>query len=289
MLVGMGEGANYLLVRIISSVRVPVLNPDGSAAMPTKASRARRWLATGKARVVHNDLHTFCIQLVAEPSGRDTQPIAIGIDPGKLYTRIAVQSAKVTLFTAHLQLPFETVKERMERRRIQRRGRRYRKCRRRPARFDNRRFKKVPPSIKANRQLELRVVRQLQCLFPLTAAVYEVVVARGNKGFSPVMVGQYWMLSQLQQLLPTNAESGWKTANMREHLRLEKQKHSKGEAIPATHAIDGVALAASQFTEYQQWESGNARGGNWFGSVQITSAPFVVIRRPPISRRQWHH
>ncbi len=29
--------------------RVPVLNPDGSAAMPTKSSRARRWVQDGKA------------------------------------------------------------------------------------------------------------------------------------------------------------------------------------------------------------------------------------------------
>lgn len=45
-------------------LRVPVLSPSGKSLMPTKASRARRWLKEGKARVVYNDLGIFQVQLV---------------------------------------------------------------------------------------------------------------------------------------------------------------------------------------------------------------------------------
>lgn len=269
-------------------MRVPVLSPDGSPAMPTKPSRARRWLHEGKAKVVYNDAHIFCIQLVLEPSGRDSQPIAIGIDPGKSYSGFGVQSARATLFMAHLILPFQTVSGRMEQRRIMRRNRRSRKCRRRPARFNNRRFKKVPPSIKANRQLELRVVKELCAIYPIAKIVYEVVKANDSKSFSPVMVGQYSMLSRLQAMRPTFQLYGWETAQIRTQLGLEKQKSYKGDAIPQTHAVDGIALAASQFISYQQWHTANAHGANWQGECVVTHAPFAVIRRPPISRRQLH-
>lgn len=269
-------------------MRVSVLNPDGSPAMPTKLSRARRWLKVGKARVVYNDINIFCVQLIAEPSGRDTQPVVLDIDPGKLYTGMAAQSARATLFMAHLVLPFQTVKDRMDTRRIMRRNRRYRKCRRRPARFNNRRLKKVPPSIKANRQLERRVAKELLAIYPITSIVYEVVKADGSRSFSPVMVGQYWMLAQLEAMRPTHQKHGWDTSRIRTQLGLSKQKSYKSDAVPQTHAVDGCALAASQFIEYRQWHTANAHGANWVGNCQITPAPFALVRRPPISRRQLH-
>ncbi len=275
-------------------MRVPVLSPEGKPLMPTKSSRARRWLKSGKAKVVHNDLGVFTVQLVFEPSGTETQLISVGVDPGAKYTGIGVQSAKATLWMAHLQLPFETVKQRMEQRRMMRRSRRGRRINRkvtysqrahRQARFDNRRSKKVPPSIRANRQLELRVIKELIKIYPLTAAVWEVVVARGDKGFSPVMVAQYWAISQLEKLLPVVRQEGWQTSNLRQWIGLEKQKTKKGDAIPATHAVDGISLASSQFVQYRQLKG---KQGWWEGSVGITPAPFAIIRRPPTCRRQLH-
>ena len=37
--------------------RVPVISPTGEILMPTKSSRARRWLSEGKAKIYSNDLN----------------------------------------------------------------------------------------------------------------------------------------------------------------------------------------------------------------------------------------
>jgi hypothetical protein len=55
-----------------------------------------------------------------------------------------------------------------------------------------------------------------------------------------------------------------------------------------THAVDGVAIAASRFVEYRQYHRKGEDGAEWVGEVTITKAPFFVIQRPPYSRRQLH-
>ena len=294
-------------------IRVPVLSPKGKALMPTSSVRARKWIASGKAKPVWNDLNIFCVQLLQEPSGTQTQEIAIGIDPGKLFSGIAAISKKAVLFTAHLVLPFKRVIARKQAQKILRRARRGRRISRnipfaqrahRQKRFDNRRGNKLPPSIRANRQLELRIVRELAKLFPITKIVYEYVKARGNKGFSPVMVGQKWMLKQLSNIAPTSTLEGWKTSILRKQLGLEKNKDDKSVQDVTTHANDAIAASASKFVQYKAFHTGNSRGHHWVGSVECGlesadvasqrrnapafDAPFKVIARPQMYRRQLH-
>lgn len=288
-------------------LRVPVVDKEGKPLMPTKPSRARRWLREGKAIKRWSDLGVFYVQVTVDPSDIETQPVVVGIDPGKLYSGIGVQSSKSTLFMAHLVLPFETVKKRMEQRRVMRRTRRSRRINRkvrfklrnhRQKRFDNRAGHKLPPSIRANRQLELRVVRELAAIFPVSEIVWEYVKAdvdltsgrkgaRSGRGFSPVMVGQIWALNQLGEIAPVSTQLGWQTAILRQQLRLVKTKN-KSEQTPQSHAVDGVALACSAFLSYQRVQTTNGHGHVWRGSVSVTSAPFRVLRRPPYSRRQLH-
>ena len=279
--------------------RVPVIDQGGTPLMPTKTSRARRMVRDGKAVGKRNKLGIYYIQLIDEPSGRETQPVSTGIDSGKYYSGIGLQSNKFTLFTAHLFLPFETVKKRMEQRRMMRRTRRGRRINRKIAfslrahrqkRFNNRRGNKLAPSIKANRLLEIRVITELAKIYPIASIVYEYVKAKTLPGcsFSPVQVGQKWATRQLSKIAPVVTKFGWQTSNLRKHLGLPKQKLNKKEAIPATHAVDGITLASSQFVDYLPFENSQGHGHCWQGKVEITNAPFWVIRRPPISRRQLH-
>ncbi len=288
--------------------RVPVVSQSGKPLMPTKPSKARKLVRDGKAICKWDKLNQYYIQLTFTPLGEETQPISCGIDPGKHYGSLGIQSSKFTLFTSHIFLPFETVKKRMEQRGMMRRNRRGRRINRklpfvqrahRQCRFSNRKQGKLPPSIRANCQLLLRVVTELSKIYPINSIVYEYCKAdvdltsgrkkaKSGKGFSPVMVGQAWLLKQLAKLAPIIKKLGWQTSNLRKHLGLEKQKHSKGDITPATHAVDAVTLASFAFTDYLPFENSGGRGHCWQGKVAITDAPFFVIRRPPISRRQLH-
>lgn len=289
-------------------MRIPVVDSNHQPLMPTTPTRARKWVESGKAVKRWSDCGQFYVQLTVEPSGYATQDIVIGIDPGKKYSGIGVQSAKFTLYTTHLILPFQTVRDRMDARRLMRRGRRGRRINRKVAfnqrahrqkRFANRRQGKLAPSIRANRQLELRIVSELCKLYPVVEIRYEYIKAdvdltsgrkkaRSGVGFSPVMVGQVWMLKQLEQFAPVVKIEGYQTSKTRKHLGLTKNKADKSKAEFNTHAVDGVAIAASHFIEYRQYHKAGEDGANWFGSVSVTAAPFFVIRRPPYSRRQLH-
>lgn len=308
-------------------IRIPVQNPDGFPAMPTKASRARRWVKEGKATAHWNDAGLYYVRLVAEPSGRETQKITVGCDPGKNYTGIAIQSAKFTLYAAHLVLPFNRVKERLgsavikqgkviknvRNRALQRRVRRGRRINRkvpfnlrahRQKRFDNRSKKgKLAPSIRASREMEIRIIKELSQVFPMTTIVYELVKAdvdltskrkgaRSGKGFSPVMVGQNWCVEKLKSIAPVKTVMGWQkdgngTSQVRKYLGLEKIKDKKAQ-VPESHAVDGIALAASEFIRYGVTPKQNCDTWGWKGSVDITRSIFRVITRPAYFRRSLH-
>lgn len=307
--------------------RVPVLNLDGSPAMPCKASRARRWVRDKKAIGKWNNLGIYYVQLLVEPSDTQTQPIALGCDPGKSYSGFGVQSSKATLFRGHAVLPFGRVKERLgaavikngkviknvRGRALQRRVRRGRRINRslpfhlrnhRQKRFSNRTKSKFPPSIKASRLMEIRIVKELCAIFPITDIVYEVVKAdvdltsgrksaRTGKGFSPVMTAQYWCMEQLSKFAPVTKMYGWQkngngTSQIRKYLGLYKDKQNKKNPVLETHAVDGVSLAASKFIRFAPFSTKNSHGHEWQGEVTITDSVFKVITRPAYFRRAKH-
>ena len=307
--------------------RVPVLNPDNTPAMPTKCSRARRWVRNGKAVGKWNDLGVYYVQLTQKASDTRTQPIICGVDPGKSYSGFGVQSSQITLFRGHAVLPFQRVKERIgsavikngkviknvRGRALQRRVRRGRRINRhlpfaqrnhRQKRFNNRIKSKLTPSIKASRLMEIRIVKELCSIFPISKIVYEVVKAdvdltsgrksaRLGQGFSPVMAAQYWCMEQLEKLAPVKKMYGWQkdgngTSQIREYLGLYKDKKNKKNPIPETHAVDGVALAASEFIAFKPFVTKNSHGHDWQGEVTITKSVFRVITRPAYFRRALH-
>ncbi|MBW4647279.1 MAG: RRXRR domain-containing protein [Kastovskya adunca ATA6-11-RM4] len=276
--------------------RVPVLNPDGTPAMPTSSSRARRWIRDGKAKIVQNDLRIFCVQLVEEPSGRNTQDISLGIDPGSCFTGVAIQSKQETLIGLNLNLPKKQVQKRLTERAVLRRTRRGRRIKRslpfkrrnhRQKRFNNRRQSKLPPSIRANKQLELRVVDELRRLYPITHAYVERLNKSNRPGFTIAAQGQTFLIKELENHFLVILVKGWETEATREWLKLPKSKN-KAEQTPAAHVSDAIAQAARHFIRYAVSTTGMQTGREWKGLIQVTPFPFGIVERLPSRPRKMH-
>ena len=279
--------------------------------MPTTPARARKWIKSGKATAQRNKLGVFYVQLT-QTSGAETQPIIAGVDRGKCFTGIALQSKLATIVIFHLCLPGfykskKTTKDRqsvtgkMAKRHELRRSRRARRINRsqpfalrnhRETRFSNRAKSKLPPSIRSNRQMELRVLNEMALVIPIHEIRDEDCggnTKRNGGGISPVTVGQEWFRSQASLISPVVNVSSLTTGNYRDRLGLVKDKRDKSVQTVETHGNDAIALASSHFLEYQSFHTANTHGYEWVGNCQVTLAPFIVTTRPKTFRRKLHN
>ena len=291
--------------------RVPVISSEGKPLMPTTPARARKWIKACIAVPKRNKLGVFYVQLVAESSGDKIQPIVVGVDRGKCFTGMAFQSKLATFALFHLCLPGfykskkktkdrQSVTGKMAKRAELRRSRRANRIDRskpfklrnhREKRFSNRNQSKLPPSIRANRQMELRVLSEMALLTPISEIRDEDCggnTKRNGRGISPVTVGQEWFRTEAAKIAHVVNVDSRTTGNYRDRLGLVKDKKDKSKQIVETHGNDAIAIAASHFTQYQPFHTANTHGYEWVGECKITSAPFVVLTRPKLFRRKLH-
>ena len=105
---------------------VPVVDKNQKPLMPTKPSRARKWIRDKKATPFWKN-GVFCVRLNVEPSDRYFQEIAVGVDPGSKKEGFTVKSETHTYFNVQADA-HDKVGKKVEKRRELRRGRRSRKC-----------------------------------------------------------------------------------------------------------------------------------------------------------------
>jgi hypothetical protein len=251
---------------------VPVMGPHQQPLMPTTPARARKWIKSGRATAFWKG-GIFCVRLNAEPSAREVQPIAVGIDPGSKREGYSVVSAAHTYVNIQAEARVG-VKEAEKDSSRMRRTRRHRKtpCRQ-PRHNRHQRKKKLPPSTRARWQWKLRLASFLFTLFPISVFVVEDIKARtrGQKRwdqrFSPLEVGKQWFYAELGQLAPVQTRQGYETKALRDQLGLKKTSKKLAEVWEA-HCVDAWVLARA------------AVGGS--GSPDnhqlVCMAPFV-----------WHH
>lgn len=245
--------------------------------MPTNSSRAKRWVKSGKATPFWKK-GVFCVRLNTEPSNSQTQPIAVGIDPGSKREGFTVKSKSHTYLNLQTHA-VDWVKDHVETRRHMRRARRFRHtpCRQNRANpLVNK--QKLPPSTRSRWQWKLRICKWLASIFPITTFVVEDIKARTWKNgrkwnviFSPLEVGKQWFYSELRQLASVETHTGKHTYEMRSSLGLKKSKSKLSNRFDA-HCVDSWVLA------------------NWYVSGHIVPDNTSLIEVVPLEfhRRQLH-
>lgn len=225
---------------------VPVVDKYNNPLMPTKPSRARRWIKSNKATPFWKR-GIFCVKLNVNPSNTEKQEICVGIDPGSKKEGFTVKSEHHTYL--NIQADAVTwVKKKIETRRNLRRSRRYRKTPCRKNKY-NRSRSPFPPSTKARWQWKIRIVNWLKKLFPIGSFVVEDIKARTWKNarkwnvmFSPLEVGKKWFYSELEKLGDLELKQGYETKELREQLGLKKLKQKLSDKFEA-HCVDSWVIS----------------------------------------------
>ena len=216
--------------------------------MPTKPSRAKRWIRSRKATPFWKN-GIFCVRLNVDPSDTEFQEIAVGVDPGSKKEGFTVKSAAHTYLNVQADA-HSKIGKKVEKRRELRRGRRSRKCpnrKNRTNRLANR--ERIPAGTRARWDWKLRILDWLAQLYPITHVCVEDIKARTierarawNQSFTPLEVGKHWLYTEIEKRWKLLTLQGWETKAIRDRLGLKKSLKKLAETFDA-HCVDSWCLA----------------------------------------------
>ena len=256
---------------------VPVVDKNQNPLMPTRSSRARRWIKERKATPFWKN-GVFCVRLNIEPSDNYKQKIAVGVDPGSKKEGFTVKSEAHTYLNVQADV-HSKVGKKVEKRRELRRGRRSRKCPNRKNRTNRLANKaRIPAGTRARWDWKLRILDWFSKLYPITYVCVEDIRARTiqrakkwNTSFSPLEVGKQWFYTQIQKRWQLFTLQGRETKELRDRLGLKKSSKKLSETFDA-HCVDSWCLA------YQTVG----------GTDRPDTTDIFCIAPIPISRRELH-
>ena len=182
--------------------RVFVLGSDRKPLDPCHPARARKLLKQRRAAVFRR--YPFTIILKDRTTAESvTHPHRLKVDPGSKTTGLAVaqEETHVVVWAAELEHRGEQIKLRMTARRQLRRGRRSRKCRYRPPRFNNRassrRKGRLPPSLQSRVENTCTWIERLRRYVPVAALSLELAKFDTQKMQNPEISGVEYQQGEL--------------------------------------------------------------------------------------------
>lgn len=227
-----------------------VIGTDEVPLAPTTPSKARKLLKGGQAEKCWSKFGTFGIRMVAK-TRREFPETSLGVDFGTKFEGYAIVCGNENLLSVKLDLPKMTeIVRKLEERRILRRTRRFRKCRRRPARFSNRlkRSGWLAPSQSVIVNSRLRIIGEFLRLYPVSTVGLEDVrfnhaKHKWGKNFSTVEIGKARIREELvSRGLDVFEFSGYQTKMLREKYCYKKISNKAADRFEA-HCTDALALA----------------------------------------------
>lgn len=163
-------------VRIDRVRYVYVIDIDGNPLMPTKQCNKVRWLLkTKRAKVIYHE--PFTIQLKYVTATHIVDELTLGNDTGYEHAGFSVTSARREYYSEELRID-NSMKDRMDDRRMLRRNRRNRKTRYRPSKWSNRTHSKkewwLPPTTNHRMNAHLRRVEFIKSILPIKYVCVEL-------------------------------------------------------------------------------------------------------------------
>ena len=237
--------------RASMSGRVFVLGIDGKPLTPCKESKARKLMEGNQAKPIWNKFGEMGIRMLVD-TRKETPKTILGCDFGAKFEGYSILSGKENILNIMWKLPDKgKLVKKLEERRALRRARRFRNCRRRECRFDNRSKKGfITPSQLQIINSRLKCMYEMFKCYPIDAVAIEDVKFnhrnhKWGKNFSTIEVGKKTLYDYIRAKVSTGNLihfTGYDTQEFRKKLNLHKVSDKAAKQF-YSHCVDSFAIA----------------------------------------------
>ena len=231
--------------------RLFVLSCFGKPLMPCKPQKARKLICGKVAKPIWNKFGMMGIQMLF-PTAENLQKTVFAIDGGNKFEGVSLIVGKENLLNVMWLLPNKkTITQKLNKRRELRRARRWRNCRRRACRFDNRvkSFGWIAPSQLVVVNSRLKLIREFFKYYPISIVGFEDVKfnhrdKKWGKNFSTIEIGKTKIKNYLKGFVGENIIyfNGYETQEIRKQLSLSKVSGKSAQKF-SSHCVDSFCMA----------------------------------------------
>lgn len=249
-----GSGFNLRKESRVSAHSVFVLGFDGKPLTPTTKAKAKKLLKSRQAKPVWNKFRQFGIQMLVE-TRKEIPKTALGVDFGTKFEGYAVVVGKENNLSVMWKLPDKKkIVVKLEEKKQLRKAKRFRNCRRRECKSDNRNKKGfIAPSQKVILQSRIKAMGAFFNCFPIDNVALEDVCFnhrdnKWGKNFSTVEIGKTMINKWIRQRAGLQFFQGYETEDCRSRYGYKKS-HDKNAEVFNAHCSDALAIATDIFIQ----------------------------------------